>query len=141
MDPLCAYTLLRACWAEDVCVLGETAALEAPIFRRSARGGSADAYHTKDAARIFKGVAGAAGDDAAEIGGHSARIGGATDYRDLVGIKKGKDVLRARGRWRSDIYKIYTRSALHESLDASAGVADVDTIELEAIFAGFAEPA
>ena len=77
--------------------------------------------------------------DAAEFAAHSPRIGGATDYRDLVGAEAGKRVLKVRGRWRSDVYAIYTRSALEESLEASAGVAGVATRELEAIFGAFGE--
>ena len=49
-DPLCSYDLLRALW-EDVRVLGEAAALQAPIFRRSARGGPLSAFSTSDVER------------------------------------------------------------------------------------------
>ena len=69
---------------------------------------------------MVKEVAAAAGEDAAEFAAHSPRIGGATDYRDLVGAEAGKRVLKVRGRWRSDVYAIYTRSALEESLEAMA---------------------
>ena len=45
-DPLCFYSLLREAWLEDVAALGEAAAKAAPIFRRSVRGGYADAFDT-----------------------------------------------------------------------------------------------
>ena len=90
--------------------------------------------------RIVRGVAQAAGEDPRLFGAHSGRIGGATDYRDWAGAERGKRVLTVFGRWRGDIEKIYTRFAVEEALDASAGVADVRSRELEAVFAGFTEP-
>ena len=138
-DALCAYELLREAWAEDVRLLGEEAAREAPIFRRSPRGGAGEAYETRDVTAIVREVAAAAGDDPSQFGAHSARIGGATDFRDLLGPEAGKRVLKVRGRWKSDIFHIYTRAAVEESLEASAGVAGVTTRDIESIFAGYTE--
>ena len=45
-----------------------------------------------------------------------------------------------RARWRSDIAYLYTRMAVELALDASAGVANVRTRDLESIFVGFAQP-
>lgn len=140
-DALCAYALLRAAWREDLALLGRRAALAAPIFRREANGGAETAFATKDMAAIAKAVASAAGEPPCDFAAHSARIGGATDYRDLKGAEAGKRILKAFGRWRGDIANIYTRMAVDESLEASGNVAGVRTRELEAVFAGFTEPA
>ena len=140
-DPLCAYTLLLAAWREDCALLGEAAARRAPIFRREARGGAESAYDTGDVRRLIKRVAAAAGDDPADFAGHSARIGGATDYRDLVGAAAAKRVFKAFGRWKSDISQIYSRVAVEETLEASGNVAGVRTRVLVAVFAGYTEAA
>ena len=120
-------------------LLGAEAALDAPVFRRSLRGGAEDAYDTGDVLAIAREVAQAAGDDPAAMGAHSFRIGAATDFRDLLGAESARRVLKARGRWMSDIHHIYTRSAIEESLDASTRVGDVATRDIESIFAGFTE--
>ena len=138
-DPLCAYELLRASFEEDTRLLGEAAARASPVFRRTARGGAESAYATTDVAQLVKAVAAAAGDDPSQFGAHSARIGGASDYRDLVGDEVARRVLKARGRWRGDIYQVYARSNVEESLAASAGVGSVATRDIESIFAGYTE--
>ena len=48
-------------------------------------------------------------------------------------------MLKARGRWRGDIYQVYARSNVEESLAASAGVGSVATRDIESIFAGYTE--
>ena len=50
-----------------------------------------------------------------------------------------KRVLKGRGRWKGDIYYLYTRAAIEESLEASAGVAGVMTRDIESIFGGYTE--
>lgn len=146
LDPLCSYDLLREAWCDDVAVLGESAALDAPIFRRSARGGVAEAYSTADVCRIVREVAVAAGENPEDFAAHSMRIGGATDLRELYdrsaqGLDEARRVLKKRGRWLSDIAFIYARASLDTSLEASARLADVQGRDVEAMFAGWAEPA
>ena len=145
-DPLCAYDLLRALWLEDVRVLGEGAALAAPIFRRTARGGVGGAYSTTDIRRIARAVAGAAGENPDDFGAHSFRIGGASDVKDLfdasaAGLEEAKRMLKKRGRWRSDIAFIYSRASLDVSLEMSVRLASVDGRDVEGAFAAWAEPA
>lgn len=146
-DALCAYDLLLAAWREDVKLLGEVSARDAPIFRTSARGGTTAAYCTSDVRTIVREIASAAGEDAAAFGAHSLRIGGASDFRDLydtsaaAGLEEAKRVLKKRGRWRSDIAFIYARTSLDSSLEASARLADVSGRDIESAFAGWAEPA
>ena len=121
---------------------------EAPIFRHSAKGGADDAISTNDVCRIVRDVAAAAGEDPADFGGHSLRVGGASDFRDLfdcstAGLEEAERVLKKRGRWRSDIPVafIYTRASLATALEASARLAHVDGGDIEASFSAWAEPA
>ena len=145
-SPLCAYDLLHAAWLEDVRLLGEDAARRAPIFRSSARGGVDAALSTSDVRTIVRDIAAAAGEDPDDFGGHSLRIGGASDFRDLfdlstAGLEEAERVLKKRGRWRSDIAFIYTRASLATALEASARLASVDGGDIEAAFSAWAEPA
>ena len=145
-DPMCAYDLLRSAWLEDVGQLGELAAMDRPIFRRSCSDGDEHAFKTSTMLSIAREVAEAAGLDPADVGGHSFRIGGATDFRDLYdntseGLAEARRVLMARGRWKSDIAFIYVRASATTALEASARVADVDTRDVEAMFSGWAQPA
>ena len=143
---MCSYDLLLAAWRDDVAALGEAAALDAPIFRHSVRGGASQAYSTTDMRGIVRAVATAAGANPDDFGAHSSRIGGATDLRELYdpsssGLDEAKRVLKVRGRWKSDIAYIYARSSLDTCLEASARLADVCGRDVEAAFAGWAEPA
>jgi len=138
-DPVCAYDELRAAWEEDCRLLGRQAALDTPVFRRSARGGPEAAVSTRDVRATVRTVAVAAGEPAGDFGAHSLRIGGATDMRDLLGIEKGKSLIKDRGRWKSDIFHIYTRADMAAGLEASAGMADVKSVEIEAIFSDWVD--
>lgn len=73
------------------------------------------------------------------VGAKCFRIGGATDFRDKFG-PSGRELLRGRGRWGSDIDEIYSRTILDEQLRASAAVGDASGVELERAFPGWAQP-
>jgi len=138
---VCAYDALARAWEEDARMFGAASARDMPIFRRSARGGAADAVETKDVRAAVRAAVHAVGEKAADFGAHSLRIGAATDMRDLLGVEAGRAVIKGRGRWRSDVYEIYTRADMGASLEASARMAHVDAVEVEAVFGGWADPA
>ena len=139
-DELCVYTRLRRAWEEDVRALGAERARRTPIFRHKRQGGVEDAYRTRDVARMVKWVAEAAGEEPDDFTAHSARIGGATDYRDLRGIEEGKRLLQVLGRWRSDdIAFLYTRQSAEEALYAADEVVGVSTNDLESLFEDFVQ--
>ena len=79
--------------------------------------------------------------DPADFGGKSFRIGGATDWRAVLGESKAERIIRQRGRWDSDIHKIYERALATEHLSGSALVGGASGAELEALCAGWAQPA
>ena len=62
---------------------------------------------------IMKNVAQAAGQDPKLFGAHSGRIGGSTD---LSAQKVSPILLQAKGRWGSDIGKIYARMTRRSQL-------------------------
>ena len=100
-------------------------------------------YSSRDMVRVGQQIARLAGWPAAEVatvGAKWARIGGASDYRDLLG-EEGKAFLKRRGRWASDIADIYARTSLRELLTNSARVGDVEGHDLERAFPGWAQPA
>ena len=138
-DALCAVSLLRRAWEEDVALLGYEAARDSPIFRKAARGGAGTAYNTSHVARIAKKVAEAAGERASNFGAHSFRIGGASDYRDLKGPSEGRRLLDVFGRWRSDICYLYTRQSMEGAMEATVDVMAVQTRDIESIFAAFTQ--
>eukprot|EP00965_Chrysotila_dentata_P144045 4758378-Pleurochrysis_carterae.AAC.1 len=85
-------------------------------------------------------MAAAVGLDPPEFGGKCWRIGGATDLRDLMG-EGGRAFIKQRGRWQSDVASVYQRAIVDAQLEASAGIGDAAGVELEAVCAGWAQPA
>lgn len=81
-----------------------------------------------------------AGFGEAKVGGKLWRIGGATDLRDLLGMA-GRDAIKERGRWHSDIAFVYARALSGQQMDAAARMADASDIEVEALCAGWVQPA
>ena len=90
----------------------EAARASTPLFRR----GDKRPMRMRDFRAFVKRIAGAAGLPAGEFGGHSARIGGATD---LVAGGASPLLLQAKGRWASDIGRIYARLTRRTQLQAS----------------------
>ena len=76
-------------------------------------------------------------------GAHSARIGGATDLAEGDGDGGGASMLllRAKGRWGSDIGAIYARLTRKSLLAASALMQRSKGRDLEEIFPEFVQPA
>ena len=68
------------------------------------------------------------------------RIGGATDYLEVLG-ENGARVLKARGRWGTDVAFIYARANARSMLDASAAVGEADARAIEEMTAGWVQPA
>jgi hypothetical protein len=73
--------------------------------------------------------------EAAKLGAKSFRIGGATDYRAVLGDGAAQ-FIRRRGRWASDVAEIYQRTLVQTHLQASAAVGLAAGVELEALCDG-----
>ena len=77
--------------------------------------------------------------DMAVWGAHSARIGGATDLASTG--KASMLLLRAKGRWGSDIGVIYARLTRKSLLAASGLMQKSKGRDLEELFPDFVQPA
>ena len=98
------------------------------------------AYCTEDVRALGRRFAEAAGIPPDLVGGKLWRIGGATDYLEVLG-ENGARVLKARGRWGTDVAFIYARANARSMLDASAAVGEADARAIEEMTAGWVQPA
>ena len=76
----------------------------------------------------------------AQFGAHSCRIGGATD---LFSDSRNKDIeiiLQNRGRWASDVYRIYVRITRRAHLHASHSMFAAGGRSMEELLPSFAQP-
>ena len=97
-------------------------------------------WNTGDTEDAVREAAIALGELAAQFGGASLRIGGATDLRDAYGPRSAA-IIKQRGRWASDCHLIYERALAHEQLEASALMMTAAHPEIEAVVTGWAQPA
>ena len=107
----------------------------APLFLNPATG---RAFTTTELRALFRGVARAIGLPPADIGAHSGRIGGATD---LFASGAPPVAIQIAGRWDSDIWAIYARQCVGQSLDLSRAAAACDDIDLEQLLPSYSQPA
>lgn len=82
----------------------------------------------------------ALGLDPAALGVRSFRVGGATDYKAKLGAGAER-FIQERGRWCSDIGRIYTRALAAPYLAGSADVGDADGADIETLCPGWVQPA
>ena len=98
------------------------------------------AYDTGDVRRVAKRQAAACGEDPAHFGARSYRVAGATDLKEIFGVA-GQEYIKARGRWNSDIAKIYQRTIAQEQLDGAAHMTGASGSDLESLIIGWSQPA
>eukprot|EP00965_Chrysotila_dentata_P182606 6029566-Pleurochrysis_carterae.AAC.1 len=60
--------------------------------------------------------------------------------RDILG-DGGAAAVQQRGRWATNIAQIYQRAVVDGQLRSSAGMADATGVDLEALCAGWSQPA
>ena len=83
-----------------------------------------------------------------EFFGNAWRSGGATDLRDSpfnvggppMGTVEATRLIKARGRWYSDIQEIYERFSLAEHARASAAITEAGGLDLEDLLVGWIQP-
>lgn len=122
LDPVAA---LERLFALDPVPEAEEA--RTPLFREAAGA----ALTTRRVRAVVKALMAAVGEDPALYGAHSLRIGGAT-----AALAKGVPamVIRAMGRWSSEIYEIYCRASDEAVLRFGAAIASADYEDLESEF-------
>ena len=102
-----------------------------------------DAVTTDEARDAIRAAASALDLDPGVFGGSACRRGGATDLRDQLGHREGKQIVIDRGRWCStgDIDDIYARASLEEHASASVGLANAGQgVSLEEANPGWVQP-
>ena len=138
-DPLCVYDALRATWSDrEMCEIGGYD--EAAPFFVAADGVSA--WRSTDTKELAREMARTLKLPPDEFGAKFARIGGATDLREQLGDVRSIDVIKERGRWGSDIHRIYQRSLLKTQLWASRAIGDAasTTRDMEEAVQGWVQP-
>lgn len=128
-DPRCAFSYLWREYQMHAAHRSTAERLQLPIFTVV---GSGRVYTEQYMSSLIKGAVAWAGLDPADYAGHSARIGGATDMRDSMGIERGAATIKARGRWRDDDMKeIYARVTVGELVDSNIAMILADGITYE----------
>lgn len=137
------FAALRRLEALDPVPQSERAAT--PLFRvriRTRRGGIAKVRHMPVSAlrlEVKRYAAMAGFSDTHQFGAHSPRVGGATDLASTG--KSTELLLRAKGRWASDIGAIYARMTRRSLLAASRLMQKAKGRDLEEILPDFVQPA
>ena len=131
------YMLLKR--MVDADPVSASAAASTPLFRVMAKTGKTRRSITVAQLRKFvRDCAGAIGyGDRRLWGAHSGRIGGATDLASTG--KASELLLKAKGRWASDIGKIYARMTRRSQLAASRLMHEARGRDLEEIHPGFTQ--
>ena len=105
-----------------------------PLFRTTE-----GALTQREFIKTIKDIAQLIGLDSSLFNGHSCRIGGATD---LIDAKGSPLLLQAKGRWGSDIGRIYARMTRRAQISASKLIQKgKGGRDLEDIFPDFTQPA
>ena len=140
-DPLCTYDALYLLFQERIGRVpdaGRVQGAEAllPLFI----GRNGRWWTTDDSRELAKEIGEALGLDPTALGARSFRVGGATDYKAKLGAGAER-FIQERGRWCSDIGRIYTRALAAPHLAGSADVGDADGVDIETLCPGWVQPA
>ena len=115
------------------------ASVDSPLFVTRNRRGIFEAISVDGFRQIVRGFARRLQLPPAEFGAHSMRIGGATDLFSSNTSNDIAVIVQHRGRWSSDIYKIYTRITRRAHLSASRMMFQGDGRSLEEILPNFTQ--
>ena len=99
-----------------------------PLFRQA----SGASFTTRYIRRMVKALARAVGEDPRQYGAQSLRIGGASA---ALAAHVPANVIRALGRWDSDVYEVYTRASREAALRFGSVVASTAYTDFEGEFA------
>ena len=156
-DPLCPYDATALAWWSRRAPVGVPFPVDAlgrpapkwwadmPVAASAPRPTSpfftvnGDIYTTTAVRLTVRRVAEACGFDPSEYGAKSPRSGGATDWRAQAGDTSA-GLVKARGRWCSDVALIYQRDLASTQLELSAAVGSVVSADLESLSRGWVQP-
>ena len=125
-DPQCPYDALLLAWQ---C---RTAEVHVKDHKTTAFFASVNGkiYNTAKVRDIARNIATLLGQPAHQYGGKSFRIGGASDILEAYQGDSEK-ILRQRGRWQTDIGKIYARGSVTANFATSRGMTFAPGADLE----------
>ena len=101
-----------------------------PLFREDGR------PLTTESLRVYARRLRAAAGQRGRVGAHSFRIGGTTDLADQGASQA---LLQAKGRWASDVYRIYARMTRRAQLAASRAMQQRGGRDMEELFPSFTQ--
>lgn len=133
-DPVCAYDAVMRCYGQ---LSPAQRTSTAKAFFTKADGTPMDTTYVLGLARA---IAQFLDLDPQHFGAKSFRIGGATDWAELLGAG-GRELLQKRGRWDSDCDQIYARILLQPQLAGSGQLGHSSGRDLERVFPGFVQSA
>ncbi|KAL3894566.1 MAG: hypothetical protein SGPRY_013776, partial [Prymnesium sp.] len=110
-----------------------------PLFRKMAGGRMVHMSVRDMRACVQKRMLALGYEKVSEWGAHSCRIGGATDL--MATGQATQLLLQAKGRWASDVGKIYARMTRNEQIAASKLMQSARGRDLEELLPGFVQPA
>ena len=152
VDLFCPYLAIWAWWAMRTANLPEESWDSLPLFlepgTHPASTDTSRVFSSSHLLPIVRRDAAVVGYSPDEVFGNAYRIGGATDLRDApsnktgppIGMEQATRMIKARGRWYSDIFEIYERGSLQEHALASAAITEAGGIDLEQILTGWVQP-
>ena len=132
------YAALRRLADADIWPAGE----DPPLFRVARKGARYGKMTTGKYRALMKRYAQLLGEDPSAFGAHSTRIGGGTDLAAADADGEHGPIallLQAKGRWQSDIGKIYARMTRRAHLAASALMHRSRGRDLEEIIPSFTQ--
>ena len=118
-------------WGDDGRLAGVD--LEAPLF--AIDGVAVTAAHM---VQYFSQAAADIGVTGGPVSGHSGRIGGATDH---FAQETPPAVLQICGRWDSDLWQVYTRQCIDQTIEYTVRASACADASLEEIFDEYTQPA
>lgn len=133
-DPADAYDAVRRCW--DRLSPAQRADSSRAFFTKP-DSSPMDTSYMLDLARRIAAFIELKPED---FGAKSFRVGGATDWAELMGAE-GRAILQKRGRWDSDCDQIYARILLQPQLAGSGSLGIGSGRDLERAFPGFVQSA
>ena len=129
-----AYAALRRMLAAREVAEGRPLRAEEPLFV----GPTGGAMTRGQMVAIFRAAAQAIGLAPGEVTGHSGRIGGATDH---FAQDTPPAVLQICGRWDSDLWQIYTRQCIEQTLRYTVSASQCADVSLEETYEEYVQPA
>ena len=147
-NPTCVYSHVLRLWRRRVSEACQQrvhccgppycrACSSAPLF---AWPGTGVPWSTADGLEVVRDMATALGLNPNDYAGHSGRIAGASDIKDVMGPVRGAAVVHQRGRWDGDMEVIYARETSAEQMEASQLMGSADRPEMEALLPGWVQP-